>query len=159
MWKLALAAVLGVVFTAAPAHAQSKESLRGIAGVRVSVTVADAEARKDGLPEGALRALLEERARSAGLRLTDDSMAPRLSLVVNTQKYTEEGVYALAVDLDLYQLVSLARTDAPPFHASTWRVTQVFVRAADDLGSVRAVVERAADVFVKDFLTANGKQP
>lgn len=159
MSKLALAAAVLVVFAAAHARAQGKETLRGIAGVRVSVTVAGEEARQDGLPEGALRAVLEERARVAGLRLTEDHMAPRLSLVVNAQKYAEEGIYAVAVDLDLYQLVSLARADAPPFHASTWRVTQVFVRAADDLGSVKAVVERAADTFVKDFLSANGRQP
>ena len=78
-----------------------------------------------------------------------------MSLVVNAQKYAAEGVYAVAVDLDLYQLVSLERASHPPFHASTWRVTQVFLRPANELGSVKAVAERAADAFVKDFRAVN----
>ena len=159
MSKLALAAALLLIIAAAPyAAAQEKETLRGIAGVRVSVTVAGEEAKKDGLSEGALRAVLEEKVRGAGLRLSEDIKAPALSLVVNTQKYTAQGVYAVAVDLDLYQLVSLERATRPPFHASTWRVTQVLLRASDELGSVKAVVERAADAFVKDFLAANARQ-
>lgn len=159
MYKLTLFAALLMALAAAPtARAQGNETLRGIVGVRVSVAVAGEEAGKEGPPEGALRAVLEERVRVAGLRLSGDERAPRLSLVINAQKYAAEGVYAVAVDLDLYQLVSLERATAPPFHASTWRVTQVLVRPATDLASVKEVVERAADVFVKEYLAANARR-
>ena len=158
MCKLPLFAALLITLAVADASAQDKETLRGIAGVRVSVAVAGEGAKQDGLSEAALRAVLEERVRGAGLRLSVDEKAPALSLVVNAQKYAAEGVYAVAVDLDLYQLVSLERASHPPFHASTWRVTQVFLRPANELGSVKAVAERAADAFVKDFLAVNPRQ-
>ena len=155
MNKLALTAAFLLAFSAAPAMAQGKETLRGVAGVRVGVAVVG-DGAQDGVPgEAALRVILEERARAAGLQLNDSDRAPRLHLVVNVQKYAAEGVYAVAVDLDLYQLVSLERVTAPPFHASTWRVTQVLLRPAGELGSVREVVERAADSFVKDYHSVN----
>ena len=138
--------------------AREKEALTRIAWVRVGVTVAGEGAKQDGLSEAALRAVLEEKVNGAGLRLSVDEKAPALSLVVNAQKYAAEGVYAVAVDLDLYQLVSLERAGHPPFHASTWRVTQVFLRPANELGSVRAVAERAAAAFVKDFRAANPRR-
>ena len=144
-----------LTFTAAPVMAQGKETLRGVAGVRVRVDVVG-EGARDGVPgESALRAILEARAQAARLQLNDSDRAPRLHLVVNVQKYAEEGVYAVAVDLDLYQLVSLERVTAPPFHASTWRVTQVMLRPAGELGGVGEVVERAADSFVKDYQSVN----
>ena len=158
MSKLTLSAALMLLIAAAPSSAQDREALRGIAGVRVGVTVAGEEAKKDGLSEAALRAVIEERVGGAGLRLSEDEKAPALNLVVNAQKYAAQGVYAVAVDLDLYQLVSLERATRPPFHASTWRVTQVLLRPADELGNVKAVVERAADAFVKDFRAANSTQ-
>ena len=158
MCKLPLFAALLFTLAVANASAQDKETLRGIEGVRVSVTVAGEGAKQDGLSEAALRAVLEEKVRGAGLRLSVDEKAPALSLVVNAQKYAAEGVYAVAVDLDLYQLVSLERASHPPFHASTWRVTQVFLRPANELGSVKAVAERAADAFVKDFRAVNPRQ-
>lgn len=159
MIKMALSAAFLLTLAATSAVAQGKETLRGIAGVRVNVSVVGEGVQEGGLGEAALRAVLEERVRAAGLLLSDSDRAPRLNLLINVQKYAAEGVYAVAVDLDLYQLVSLERVTAPPFHASTWRVTQVLLRSSDELGSVREVVERAADSFVKDYQAVNpGKQ-
>ena len=78
MCKPPLFAALLITLAVANASAQDKETLRGIAGVRVSVAVAGEGAKQDGLSEAALRAVLEEKVRGAGLRLSIDEKAPAL---------------------------------------------------------------------------------
>jgi hypothetical protein len=159
MSKFALIVVCWAALAASPTRAQDKEPLRGLAQASVNVTVTADDAGRAGLSEGVLKELLGARLRAVGIRVVEaDERAPKLNLFINAQRYAPEGLYAIAVNLDLYQRVRLERGSAPPFHASTWRVTQVFLRGADDLGSVRAVAERAADEFVKDFLSVNPPQ-
>ncbi|HMS85723.1 MAG TPA: DUF4136 domain-containing protein [Nitrospira sp.] len=137
----------------------SRESLRGMFGLGVTIEEVSPDASADGLSQEAIRSSVEQTLRSKGIRLlterTRSGSAPYLYVNVNTLK-EELGLYAYTVTVDLKQLVGLPSMKNKKTWGTTWSASVLgMVRQESVNQIIPDAVEPLIKDFVDDFLAAN----
>jgi len=142
--------------------AGSRESLRGIPGLRVVVEDISPDASAGGLSEDAIRTASERTLHSKGIRVltnterTRSGSAPYLYINVNTLK-EELGLYAYAVNVDLKQIVGLSIKGKHAWGA-TWSASVVGMVREESLSQIIADgIEPLVQDFANDFLSVNSR--
>jgi hypothetical protein len=153
MKKLVFATIALLILTSTSAYGQQRETLRGLGGVTVVVSVVGDAASK--IPKGELQTYMEMRLREADIRVTQGEEVPRLILDVITLKDEEDGLYTLSVSLRLWQQVRLDRKPNFKFLAPTWTTTQMIMRGEKNVSDIRDSVQGAMDHFINEFLKVN----
>ena len=141
--------------------AGSRESLRGIPGLRVVVEDISPDASAGGLSEDAIRTAVERTLRSKGIRILTNTerirsgSTPYLYINVNTLK-EELGLYAYAVNVDLKQIIGLLSIKGKQAWGATWSASVVGMVREESLSQVITDgVEPLVQDFADDFLSVN----
>ena len=162
--------VMGIwIFIASPLYALNSEmnraTLQGLRGVRVLVEDLAPEVEREGLVKDHLQKSVEERLRSAGIRVLTQEEAvkapgePYLYVNVNISfAKGEEEICSYSIDVALIQNVTLVRIPKQTSYAVTWSTGGVGLIAKKSLSELKESVEEFADIFVKAFFSVNPKK-
>jgi hypothetical protein len=157
-----LAVMMGLV---PPASAfdllAARESLQGLSEVWVLVDAIDADVEREGLTKSALQTDVEQRLRHAGIRVLTNPellvaiLSPHVHVRVLTRRHAA-GDYAVVVDLELTQIVTLVRNPTVLVGARTWKApARIAVLGATNLPQVRERVRELVDQFAAAYVAAN----
>jgi hypothetical protein len=130
-----------------------RQSLTGLPAIRVIVEEMGQELDAAGITANQVRVDSELRLRKSGVRVTDAEDAPYLYISVNGIK-AGESVWALSIEVSLWQDVRLSRNNAWSMGA-TWNKGQVAVFSMDRIRNAREHVSDCVDAFINDYLAAN----
>jgi len=162
--------VIGIwILVASPLHALDSEmnraTLQGLRGVRVLVEDLAPEVEREGLVKDQLQKSVEERLRSAGIRVLTQEEAvkapgePYLYVNVNISfAKGEEEICSYSIDVALIQNVTLVRIPKQTSYAVTWSTGGVGLIGKKSLSELKGSVEEIADIFVKAFFSVNPKK-
>ncbi len=136
-------------------------SFQDMPGVFVVVDPLDTAVERHGLFADSLRELIETKLANAGIRiLTEDEWQttfgnPMAFLDVNLAPVSER-MYMYQVQLELRQLVVLARDSTIPAFTPTWKSGQTLgVMQGAQLRNLQKHVSAAVDRFIKAYAAGN----
>ncbi len=148
----------------------SRETLRGIKGVRVVVESIEPEIEEAGLTRSQIQTDVELKLRTAGLNLltpgkrhteivmvSDEAylyINPHILKLHNIPSYFQVDAYVFSIDLELYQAVYLMRTKKRTA-ALTWSTGVLGTNR--DLDKIRSEIKGRVDVFLDAWLSVNPK--
>ena len=139
-------------------------SFRHIPGVMVVVEPLDSVVTQHGLYAESLQVLIETKFSNAGIRLLTEPEwqttlgNPLAFLDLNLARISER-MYMYRVQLELRQLVVLARDSTIPVFTPTWKSGQTFgVLRATRLPTIREHVVAAADRFIDAYVAVNRRR-
>ena len=146
----------------AQGYAGGIESLRGIKGVYVQVGSLKPDIEKDGLRIENIQTDVELKLRLAGIKvLTGEERikepgTPFLYVNVSSIK-SELGIYTFSINIQLRQLVFLARDLDTRIFACTWIKGIIGTIGANNVVDIRDYVKDNVDTFINDYLSVNPK--
>ncbi len=148
----------------------SRETLRGIKGVRVVVESIEPEIEEAGLTRSQVQTDVELKLRTAGLNLLTPEernkeiirasggaylyVNPHILKLHKIPSYFQVDVYVFSIDLELYQAVYLMRNKKRAA-ALTWSTGVLGTNR--DLGKIRSEIKDRVDVFLDAWLSVNPK--
>src|SRR5437773_731829 len=141
----------------------TRKTLAGLTGLYVSVEQIPDEMQRDGLDTTQILTDVELKLRQAGITVLTRqewlSTAAAPYLYVNVQAHKTSNLYALSVDVELRQLVTLVHNPAVSILATTWSATGIIgTVGSQKLASVREDVRDLTDQFINAYLAANPKR-
>lgn len=140
-----------------------RESLKGMSGVSVSVSVKDKSLETHGITEAMLITDVEVKLRVARIKVFDDpndpdgnrAGRPELHVNVHTTKFDPAAVYI--IDVTLTQDAVLDRGKIP-VRATTWKSLGYAYGGVDNAHTnVRKNLGDSVDTFINDYLAVNPK--
>ena len=160
--KNAFAVVTAILLLCSTMTAQDSEqrrkSLKGIVGFYLSVEKLDPDVEKEGLTTDQIRADVESRLRTAGIKVftaepsSQSKGKPLLS--VDLMIGGKQGLYPYALDIGVHQLVRLERDPTAIVNATTWSVGSAGIAG---LSTIRDTVRDRLDEFINAWLSVNRK--
>jgi hypothetical protein len=139
-------------------------SLYDLPGVHVVVEPFDRAAESDGLHGDSLRQAIEMKLQDAGIRLLNQQEwqmtlgNPLLVLKLNLV-HPSRFFYLYNIELELQQLVVLARDSTIPVFTPTWQAGDIVGTVpASNLVSLRSHVLAATDQFISALAAANRRR-
>jgi hypothetical protein len=167
--RLALLSIGILILVTSPVLALNSEmnrsTLQGLKGVRVLVEDLAPEIEREGLVKDQLQKSVEEKLRSAGIKVLTQEEAVKtlgepylyVNVNINFAKGEEERC-SYSIDLALIQNVTLVRNPKQTSYAVTWSTGGVESIGKKSLGDLRESVEEIVDLFVKAFFSVNPKK-
>jgi len=140
----------------------SRKTLQGIQGVQV--VVGDVEV--DGLPtESQIQTDTEMKLRMVGIKVLTEKERlgtpghPYLGVTINTNQgdYPLQGLYAIEISINLYQIVNLRRNTTTTV-ASTWSNSVLYIVGKNKLSFVRYFLKDQIDDFINAWLSVNPRK-
>jgi hypothetical protein len=129
-------------------------TLLDLAGVRIEVARVSGSVRALGIDEARLTSLIGELLARAGVKTGDYPATLRVSLQAVER---QSALFAYCLELEVRQVVQLARTRQVQLSAPTWREGRLSVAArASVLRSVDGALIELVDAFVRDYRLVNG---
>jgi len=152
----AIAVLLMCAASAAAQMSIGKESLKGLPAVRVIVEDFDSQMVDFGLNKSQLQQDVELRLRKAGIKVVpqDNEFAPFIDVAIAGAKVPRTNAAVYAVNVDLFQPVTLQRDPAMKLNAQTWSAT-LAVGYTISVSTVRNTLADAIDAFINDYLSQN----
>ncbi len=146
----------------------SRKTIKGLKGVRVQVAPIEPEIEKAGLTRSQIRTDVELKLRLTGLNVLtpkisakeDESIIedawPRIHVyaVILNASSGASAYYVFNIDLELIQLVYLARNNKPAW-ATTWSTGGT--GHSNELEKIRSAIKDSVDVFLNAWLSVNPK--
>lgn len=167
--SMLMLSLLLLIAWSGPALARSQTSvspaLKGVNAVMVVISGISPQAEKDGLRRSDLQHDVEQRLAQAGIKvLTPGERAqapgqPQLIVRFVDQKRTDMEIYAISIAVHLVQSVRLARDNKVVVPAETWGMSGVISVGAQELVSVRSLLQEYVDMFIQATHAANGVKP
>ncbi len=162
--KNAFVAVISIVLFCSTMAAQnseeSRKSLKGITGFYVAVEQLDKAVEKEGLTTNQIRADVELRLGTAGIKVFTKEQAAHASgkplLRIDLAVGSKQGLYPYALDIGARQMVRLERDPAITVYATTWSVGSAGIAR---LPNVRDTLKDLLDEFLNAWLSVNRQQP
>ena len=164
--KVLVMLLLFTMFCASDVFAQQPkfeiESLRGLKGICVVIESLSPDIEKDGLRIENIQTDVELKLRLAGIKvLTGEERikepgTPFLYVNVSSSK-SELGIYTFSINIQLRQLVFLARDLDTRIFACTWIKGTIGTIGANNVVDIRDYVKDNVDNFINDYLSVNPK--
>ncbi len=165
-WVMALICV--AASTAIADDEIERKTLVGLGGVQVAIGEIGPEAERKGFARSTIQTDVELRLRQAGIPVLSKAQStatpgsPLLSVVVGVDvpdSRSSSGLCAWAVQVQLYQEVTLGRDRGVATSAPTWEGTRGFGTVGEKrLSDLRGVVRDKVDEFINAYLAANPKR-
>jgi len=138
----------------------SRDSLKGLKGVRVDVASPGSDAEKAGLERVQLQTDTELKLRTAGIPVLvgDEAFATPLDSYLEVRVTLVKGrfwTYAYFISIQLRQPAKVA--NGTTLFASTWQKGEVGNITSRRLPDLRRNVGDLTDMFTNDYLAANPK--
>lgn len=135
-------------------------TLRGLDGVIALTNRINPDLAQDGLTTDGVQQIVEQRLKASGIKLLTreelpDNPGTPLLLVNLSMMESEPGLYAYSLDLELYQVVLLARDTDIPSLARTWSEGVVGVISSNNINQLNDRISALIDEFVNDYMMAN----
>lgn len=160
--------LINVILLSAPAYGAGKETLVDVTGVAVIVDEVSESARKDGLKEEDIEALVEHKLDQANIMLLEDRKwfsvfgGAYLLVKVIASKSGTGDYYAVFLDLELYQTVVLFGKKLGQnitTAAATWSVGKLLSCRTETLKQcVDGNLSELADMFINDYKSVHSAQ-
>lgn len=137
------------------------DTLRGLPGVEVLVEQLQPEVERAGLSGAAIRADVEQRLRGRGITVyTSQSenpspAKPYLYVHINALTLPRAQGYAVAIQLQLRQILRSLVTESIVVNAMTWDTHNVVSVPTADLQKVRGEVQEYVDEFIQDWMSVH----
>ncbi len=157
--------ILSVIFSLnlnAQVLNQSLQSLRGINKAAIVVETFNQVLHESGLKEDEIRSDAWFELQSAGITILnqkashDVSGSPYLYINLGAVKSKNEDLYAVSINVEFRQDVSLVRNNKIKFYgAPTWSRSSIGLFTKDKISEVRRFTKDVVASFVKDYLLAN----
>ena len=138
-----------------------KISLRGIKSIEVIVEDLNEEAEEDGLKRVQILNDIELRLREHGIKNTPiyeqekQSGHACLYINVNIHKLYKSQIYIFGLNVELHQVVSLARAPNITVFAITWDREITGKVGKSYIHTIRGNILDSVDIFANDFLSVN----
>lgn len=138
------------------------DSLKGLAGVYLLAEPLSPDVERAGLTSAQLRADVELRLRSSGIRVLSrkdvlkQPGTPHLYLNVNLVK-SESEFWVFDISLEFMQETFLKRNRDGPFRAETWGIGATGYATGGRFVRIREKLRDLTDRFCNDYLAANPK--
>lgn len=138
-----------------------RATLRGLPGVEVLIEGLPPDLERGGLTTSALRAVVMQRLRAAGIRVyasqseNPSPAKPYLYIALNALTLPEGAGYAIAVQVHLRQTLRSLVTESNIVNAMTWEAHNVLVAPAAELPLLPAEVGAFVDLFVADWVAVH----
>jgi len=138
----------------------SRETLRGLQGVRVMAAPLKWVVEQKGLTTDQLQQDTELKLRLAGIKVPSEESPelpgrPLLYLNATILRYGSLERYIFNIKLELNQEVALVRKPSAKASATTWSVA--LTGTSHKLSTVRDQVKELVDTFVNAYLSVNSK--
>ena len=135
----------------------TRESLKGLKGVRVVIENIDPEVERAGLTKASIRTDVELKLRLAGIPvLSEKTYGP--FLYVQTAVFpSRSGYWPFCIIVALHQDVILARDRSIFVPANSWDVTYVGLVGKGSARKVRDEIKDMVDDFINAYLSVNPK--
>jgi hypothetical protein len=132
-------------------------TLRGLPGVEVMVENLESDIERDGLSRAAIQADVAGALRTAGIGVYATQQAnpsdakAYVYVRVNSIKLQTQGVYAIALDVQLRQTLRSLVTMSNIVDAMTWEQSNVVVVPVAQASSVRTEIQEYVGQFIQDW--------
>ncbi len=158
--SIILLACLGSTAQAQLEHADYKQSLQGLNGVYVVVQIVDEQPA--GITTNSVETLVKGAFAEAKIPV---QTAPQkangdanLSILIDTIKQPQLGIYAFTVEVSVTQDVRLSRMpNADWISAETWRKSLQGITSLDRTDVIEMALKQALKYFVADYHSMNPK--
>ena len=147
--------------TSEESNALARMPLAGLKSVALSVSVDD-KLKNLGLAEELVRGACSLHLRMAGVEVTDTANAENTALLVvelKSVKVDDMPIFAVSVNVDLYDKVTLPRAPMFKLPVIVWHESAVSYSGAEKVSKLTLLVNPLVDLFAKDFMIANPKEP
>lgn len=159
-WIATLLAFL--IACATPSHAEfivrQRDVLRGLPPLFVVVERLGPVAVEAGLSESLIRQEVERRLKASGISVVEEwerlPGAPFLYVRITAYEVPATGLYSYSLDLELRELVTLARNPRAATYASTWE-SQGIVFSTRIRDRAMEYLAKKIDEFIDDWLATN----
>jgi len=134
-----------------------RDTLRGLPGVEVAIEPFEPELERDGLATAAIRADVVQRLRAAGVTVyasqneNPSEAKPYIYVDVNGVRLGGQNLYAIALQVQVRQTLRSPVTSSNIVDAMTWDARTVLAVPANNLASVRAIIQEYVDHFIQDW--------
>jgi hypothetical protein len=134
-----------------------RDTLRGLPGVEVAIEPFEPELERDGLTTAAIRADVVQRLRAAGVTVyasqneNPSEAKPYIYVDVNGVRLGGQNLYAIALQVQVRQTLRSPVTSSNIVDAMTWDARTVLAVPANNLTSVRAIIQEYVDHFIQDW--------
>lgn len=148
-----------VNLTSEEANALARMPLAGLKSVALTVSVDD-NLKKLGLDEGLVRGACTLRLKIAGVKVVDSPSTEETGLLlvdVKSAKIEDLPLYAVCVNVDMYDKVTLPRAPVFKLPVIVWHESKVGYSGSDEVSKLTLLVNPLVDAFAKDFAIANTK--
>ena len=163
-WILLITFILPLLTLTSPVMASdsqiSRESLRGLKGIYISVEKLAPEIEKDGLTVNSIGRDVESMLRKANIKTLskaewlDATGSPYLYVNANVLKLPGTKEYIYSVNIAFKQNVYPVREAIEISGAATWSVGGI-IGITPSLEKIRASVREQVDKFIKAYLSVN----
>jgi len=139
----------------------SRQTLKGIAGVYVLVEGLGPDEEQDGLSENRIRADVELKLSMTGIKVLTREESfnapgkPYLYVNLNAMKISGISNYVYSVRIELNQDVWLDRDPKVRVSAVTWDVGNVGTVGTSRIDTIRDKIAYLVDMFINAWLAAN----
>jgi hypothetical protein len=138
-----------------------QEALVGLKGVYVLVEYIRPELERLGIIEKQIKTDVELRLRKAGVRVltkVEKSNTPDAATLYVKENglITSRGLYLFSIDVQLLQLVTLARGSRVV--GCIWIHNDIGIVGIDNISKIRPRLADLVDKFINDYLAANPKR-
>jgi|SRR5579872_2800519 len=132
-----------------------RATLRGLKAVKVVVEPPSADLQQAGVDPERLRLNIEKKLQNAGVPVNNDA-GEFLGVTVGSVRGGRRGPVSVAVNVGVYQVVTLTRDKNMKTVAETWGDQRVMSAGTKNLDqAVASVVDELADEFVTAYRSVN----
>ena len=156
--SIILLACLGPAAQAQFQQSDYKQSLQGLNGVFLVIQIVDEQ--PEGIATNSIETLVKTSLTDAGIPVQAEPQKANgdanLSIVIDTIKQPQLGIYAFTVEVSLTQDVRLSRLPhADGISAETWRKTLQGITSPDRMDVIQLALKQALKYFVTDYRAVN----
>ena len=141
--------------------ATGRDTLRGLPGVEVAVESLDPGLERAGVTRDAIQSEVVRRLRAGGVAVftsqneNPSAAKPYMYVDVNGVRLAGQNLYAIAVQVQLRQMLRSPVSASNIVDAMTWDARTVLVAPADGLAGVRSTIDEYVDRFIADWKTVH----
>lgn len=142
-----------------PQSDPEQESLKGFDTLKVVVEHLEPDLEQAGLTRDQIQTDVEIKLRRAGfiVKGKNEVFFPYIYLYIQLTSFEKNSGFAFNIAISLKQEVSLSRNKSVSLLSATWDTNITGYLPKSDVGKLREAILAQVDLFINDYLKANGR--